>query len=118
MYACFVPPYFNQHSQPRSRQPVVGGAASWIAFSAIRSNVLVELEQVGGVVLVLQRNQALVVGAVGRAHPLLSFVAQEVDVGPMRVGLQGGEQTPRPVDMPFVVSWCRPGAEDIDYEPA
>src|SRR6202049_420679 len=88
--------------KPRTRTLFSSVDITCSPFSETWSNVLVEPEQIGGVVLVLQRNQALIVGTVGRADPLLSFVAQEVDVGPIRVGLQGCEQTPRPVDMPFV----------------
>jgi hypothetical protein len=43
-------------------------------------NVLVEREEVGWIVLVLEGDQPFVVDAIGCPHPLFPLVAQEVDI--------------------------------------
>src|SRR5215469_13872232 len=43
-------------------------------------DVLVEREEVGGIIRVFERDQPFVVGPIGCPHPLFSLVAQEVDI--------------------------------------
>jgi hypothetical protein len=54
------------------------GQGTWLAHRG--ADVLVEREEVGWIIRVLERDQPFVVDAIGCPHPLFSLVAQEVDV--------------------------------------
>src|SRR5207244_2935384 len=70
-----------------------------VAASDGRANVLVAVEEVGRVVLVLQRHQPVIARAVGIPNPIGAFdpTLQVVDVGPAgHAGPHGVEEGPRP----------------------
>ena len=54
------------------------GQGTWLAHRG--PDVLVEREEVGWIIRVLESDQPFVVDAIGCPHPLFSLVAQEVDV--------------------------------------
>src|SRR5947208_371198 len=76
---------------------------SWSGFFSLRScwgDVLVEPEQVGGVVGLLQFGEPWVVVPVGCANAFLALGAEVVDVGgAFQVWLHGGEECPGPFDV-------------------
>src|SRR5690242_17631203 len=64
------------------RGGVAMGASPGGARRPRRLDILVQPEQIGWVILLLQADQARVfAGAVGRTHPVLAFVAHVIDVG-------------------------------------
>src|ERR1051325_3343885 len=68
-------------------------------------DVLIQLEEVGRVILVFQGNQPVVVGPISRPYPLLALIAEKVDVdAAQREGTRGRPEHPRPPDMPLRVA--------------
>ena len=67
------------------RSPIIGHAGSdHSGGQGSRLDVLVEAEEVRGIVPGLQRDEPLIVVPVGRAYAILAFVAQVVDVDSAR----------------------------------
>src|SRR5215212_3693289 len=78
-----------------------------------RWDVLVEAEEVGRVVLVLQRNQPIVVGVIGGPHPLLALHTEIIDIDRRwRERLQRVPKFSRPGDVALGLCWVGPHRGD------
>lgn len=52
-------------------------------WSVFRLDVLIQAEEVGGIILILEYDQPPIVRAIGRSHPFLALIlAQKIDVDP------------------------------------
>src|SRR5262249_46505203 len=93
----------------------VGGA--WP--SGTWRDVLVEAEEIGGVVLRLDRRQPLVVGTVGRAHEILLLLAEAGEVEVDAAATQGphlAEEGARPGDVSLAGAGGGPGGREARQE--
>ena len=81
-----------------------------------RFEVLVQTEQIRRIVLVLQGDQACILGAaMNRSHPLLPFVAEEVHVdAPIRDRVHGLPEVARPLDVLVGFERIRPHRIDVE----
>src|SRR2546422_10687677 len=89
-------------------------ALFWTPSALAWRDVLVEAEEVVGVVLALQGLQAVILlGPVGLADALLALVHQEVDVNARVVGLECRPEVPDPLPLRVEAFRCRSGGRDV-----
>src|SRR5215212_449336 len=88
------------------------------SHSDVGPDVLVEAEEVVGIIATLQRLEPVVLlGPVGLANPLLTLLHQEVYIDTCVVGLKGRPEVPNPLSL-FVEALCRLGdAGDVERMP-
>lgn len=84
-----------------------------IALSC-RADVLVNAEEIGGVIFALYLGEANVVLTVGGAYSVAFIIGEEIDVNAAAgEGGRGMEKFTRPTNAPFVVSCIKPATMDI-----
>src|SRR4051794_27161825 len=92
------------HGAISSRSRLVGSMFRWTGWSShcwrCRCNVLVEPEDVGGIVGAFEFGESCVVGPIGCSDAVRAFCAEIVDVnGVLEVWPEGGECFSGPADV-------------------
>src|SRR5205807_4691105 len=81
-----------------------------------RRDVLVDAEEVVGIVVALERGQPFVLGgAIGLADAFVALVTEEVDIYPAGVRLQRRGVAASPCDVRLIVAGVRPDRVDVDH---
>src|SRR5215469_13696975 len=80
-----------------------------------RLDVLVETQNIVGIVFFLDLNKASIIRAVGRADKSLARFAELVAVGSLRKGLQLVAQGLDPLHRTFFFGWSAPAAHEVQF---